>query len=135
MENSLGTPMWTQLVLSCISQVKELDTALLCFECLLSSIFILSCISQVEELDTALLRCLSYTSSGCLAPLCAALGGIVAQEALKALTGKFMPLSQWVSPSLSSCLSQWVSPSLSACLSQWVSPSLSSCLSQWVSPS
>lgn len=33
---------------------------------------------------------------GCLPPLCAVLGGFMAQEALKALTGKFTPLDQWV---------------------------------------
>ena len=30
------------------------------------------------------------------APLCAILGGVVAQEALKALTGKFTPIKQWL---------------------------------------
>ena len=52
---------------------------------------------QVEPLDEALIRNLSYTSQGNFAPLCAALGGIIAQEAIKALTGKFTPLNQWVS--------------------------------------
>ena len=33
--------------------------------------------------------------------MCAALGGIVAQEGLKAITGKFTPLKQWVCKSLS----------------------------------
>lgn len=41
-------------------------------------------------------RHLAFTSQGCFAPLCAFLGGVVAQEVLKALTGKFMPLKQWV---------------------------------------
>ena len=41
-------------------------------------------------------RHLSHTAQGCFAPLCAFIGGVVAQEALKALTGKFTPLQQWV---------------------------------------
>lgn len=52
--------------------------------------------NKLEELDTTMLRQMSLTSRGCLAPLCATLGGIVAQEALKALTGKFTPLHQWL---------------------------------------
>lgn len=48
-------------------------------------------------MDEKLIRCLAHTASGCLAPLCAAIGGFVAQEGIKALTGKFMPLKQWVS--------------------------------------
>ena len=52
---------------------------------------------QVEEVDEKLVRCLSNTARGCLSPLCATIGGIVAQEGLKALTGKFLPLNQWVS--------------------------------------
>lgn len=35
-------------------------------------------------------------SQGSLAPLTAALGGIASQEVLKAVTGKFSPLQQWV---------------------------------------
>ncbi|KAK2161943.1 hypothetical protein LSH36_107g04046 [Paralvinella palmiformis] len=52
--------------------------------------------NKLEELDTTLLRQMSLTCCGRLAPLCATLGGIVAQEALKALTGKFTPLHQWL---------------------------------------
>jgi len=39
---------------------------------------------------------LSFTSQGCFSPLAAALGGVVGQEVLKALTGKYSPLKQWV---------------------------------------
>lgn len=42
------------------------------------------------------IRLLSYTCRGCFLPLCAALGGIAAQEGLKAITGKFTPLKQWL---------------------------------------
>ncbi|XP_030832808.1 ubiquitin-like modifier-activating enzyme 6 isoform X2 [Strongylocentrotus purpuratus] len=46
--------------------------------------------------STKQLASLAYSAEGCFAPLCAALGGFVAQEVLKALTGKFTPLKQWV---------------------------------------
>ena len=52
---------------------------------------------QMDELDRKRLQYLAFTARGCFAPLCAFLGGVVAQEALKALTGKFSPLNQWVS--------------------------------------
>lgn len=50
----------------------------------------------MEKIDEKLVRSLSETCQGSLAPLCATLGGFVAQEALKAVTGKFTPLNQWV---------------------------------------
>ncbi|KAL2098219.1 hypothetical protein ACEWY4_007426 [Coilia grayii] len=43
-----------------------------------------------------LVRCLSRSARGCLAPLAAAVGGFASQEVLKALTGKFTPLQQWL---------------------------------------
>lgn len=39
---------------------------------------------------------MAFTSQGCFSPLAASLGGIVGQEVLKALTGKYTPLKQWV---------------------------------------
>lgn len=45
------------------------------------------------------MRCVSRCARGCLPPLAAAVGGIASQEVLKALTGKFSPLQQWVSQS------------------------------------
>lgn len=42
-------------------------------------------------------QCLSFTAQGRFAPMCAVIGGFVAQEGLKAVTGKFLPLNQWVS--------------------------------------
>lgn len=53
-------------------------------------------IVETLSINEDLLRQLSYTSQGCLAPLCAFMGGIVAQEAIKGLTGKFSPLNQWL---------------------------------------
>ncbi|XP_060070684.1 ubiquitin-like modifier-activating enzyme 6 [Ylistrum balloti] len=52
--------------------------------------------NKVEPLDEDLVRMLSFTARGCFVPLCAAVGGFVAQEGLKALTGKFTPLNQWL---------------------------------------
>uniref|UniRef100_A0A8C6L8X4 E1 ubiquitin-activating enzyme n=1 Tax=Nothobranchius furzeri TaxID=105023 RepID=A0A8C6L8X4_NOTFU len=46
--------------------------------------------------NSELVRCLSRTARGTLAPLAAAVGGIASQEVLKAITGKFAPLQQWV---------------------------------------
>ncbi|XP_077988676.1 ubiquitin-like modifier-activating enzyme 6 isoform X2 [Glandiceps talaboti] len=51
---------------------------------------------NMSDVDNELICKLAYTCSGCFAPLTAALGGIVAQEGLKALTGKFTPLNQWL---------------------------------------
>ncbi|XP_028661674.2 ubiquitin-like modifier-activating enzyme 6 [Erpetoichthys calabaricus] len=43
-----------------------------------------------------LVRWLSRSARGSLPPLAAAVGGIASQEVLKALTGKFSPLQQWL---------------------------------------
>lgn len=48
------------------------------------------------EIDDDLILKLSFTCRGCFAPLCAVLGGFMAQEVLKALTAKFTPLSQYL---------------------------------------
>ena len=42
------------------------------------------------------MKWLSRTAQGFLAPLAAVLGGVASQEVLKAVTGKFSPLQQWV---------------------------------------
>lgn len=41
-----------------------------------------------------LMKCIASTANGILPPLCAFLGGVVAQEALKAVTAKFLPFHQ-----------------------------------------
>lgn len=51
---------------------------------------------QVELVDEELLKALSFTAGGLLPPLATVVGGLAAQEALIALTGKFSPLKQWV---------------------------------------
>jgi len=62
----------------------------------------------MDELDRKRLQYLAFTARGCFAPLCAFLGGVVAQEALKALTGKFSPLNQWVSSTSRECPIQFL---------------------------
>nr|XP_054586515.1 ubiquitin-like modifier-activating enzyme 1 [Nothobranchius furzeri] len=52
--------------------------------------------AQLEELDEAAVRSLSYTARGDLAPLNAFFGGMAAQEVIKACSGKFTPLQQWL---------------------------------------
>ena len=52
--------------------------------------------SKVDKVDKELITTLSYSCRGLLPPLAAAVGGFVAQEVLKALTGKFTPLKQWL---------------------------------------
>lgn len=49
-----------------------------------------------EELDESLLRRMAFTAQGNLCPVAAFLGGVVAQEVLKGVSGKFTPLHQWV---------------------------------------
>ncbi|KCV68462.1 hypothetical protein H696_04756 [Fonticula alba] len=46
--------------------------------------------------DTDLLRQFAYQYAGATAPMCGTVGGIVAQEVLKATSGKFTPISQWL---------------------------------------
>lgn len=48
------------------------------------------------EINEEILLKISMTAGGCLAPMCAVIGGVVAQEALKAVSGKFTPLKQWL---------------------------------------
>uniref|UniRef100_A0A3Q2QZ93 E1 ubiquitin-activating enzyme n=1 Tax=Fundulus heteroclitus TaxID=8078 RepID=A0A3Q2QZ93_FUNHE len=52
--------------------------------------------SKLEELDEAAVRSFSYTARGDLAPMNAFFGGIAAQEVIKACSGKFTPLQQWL---------------------------------------
>ncbi|KAG7415530.1 hypothetical protein ACKAV7_006475 [Fusarium commune] len=48
------------------------------------------------QLDEKLLKELSYQAQGDLNPMAAYFGGIVAQEVLKAISGKFQPINQWM---------------------------------------
>jgi ubiquitin-activating enzyme E1 len=48
------------------------------------------------ELDENLLKELSYQAQGDLSPMAAFFGGLAAQEVLKAVSGKFHPINQWL---------------------------------------
>ncbi|XP_039269540.2 ubiquitin-like modifier-activating enzyme 6 [Styela clava] len=49
-----------------------------------------------DENAKKVVQLLSFTCRGALSPLATAIGGIAAQEVLKALTGKYTPLKQWL---------------------------------------
>lgn len=48
------------------------------------------------ELDEKLLKELSYQAMGDISPMAAFFGGLTAQEVLKAVSGKFQPIKQWM---------------------------------------
>ncbi|KAL2090928.1 hypothetical protein ACEWY4_013191 [Coilia grayii] len=52
--------------------------------------------SRLEELDECVVRKLAMTARGDLAPINAFIGGLAAQEVMKACSGKFTPLCQWL---------------------------------------
>ncbi|KAJ4934953.1 hypothetical protein JOQ06_007733 [Pogonophryne albipinna] len=62
--------------------------------------------AKVEQLDEALIKKLSFVAAGDLAPLNAFIGGLAAQEVMKACTGKFMPLMQWLYFDALECLAE-----------------------------
>ncbi|XP_066516010.1 ubiquitin-like modifier-activating enzyme 6 isoform X2 [Hoplias malabaricus] len=71
--------------------------------CLQDSELLLKLTEEVNEtlknkvcVNPSLVQCISRCARGCLSPLAAAVGGIASQEVLKALTGKFTPLQQWL---------------------------------------
>nr|XP_051697439.1 ubiquitin-like modifier-activating enzyme 1 isoform X5 [Oryctolagus cuniculus] len=51
---------------------------------------------QQGILDEDLIRKLAYVAAGNLAPINAFIGGLAAQEVMKACSGKFMPIMQWL---------------------------------------
>lgn len=52
--------------------------------------------SAAGNIDRAVIELLSYGAEGVLAPVAAFLGGVAAQEVMKACTGKFTPAHQWM---------------------------------------
>lgn len=48
------------------------------------------------ELDEDIISTLSKTAAGGLCSITAVLGGHIAQEVIKSVTGKYTPLNQWV---------------------------------------
>ncbi|KAK0154782.1 Ubiquitin-like modifier-activating enzyme 1 [Merluccius polli] len=62
--------------------------------------------AKVEQLDDALIKKLAFVSAGDLAPINAFIGGLAAQEVMKACTGKFMPIMQWLYFDALECLAE-----------------------------
>uniref|UniRef100_A0A8C5NCS9 E1 ubiquitin-activating enzyme n=1 Tax=Gouania willdenowi TaxID=441366 RepID=A0A8C5NCS9_GOUWI len=62
--------------------------------------------SAVEQLDESLIRKISYVAAGDLAPINAFIGGLAAQEVMKACSGKFMPIKQWLYYDALECLAE-----------------------------
>jgi len=52
--------------------------------------------AKVEEIDEKLLTTLASQATGDLCPMQAVIGSMAAQEVMKACSGKFMPLMQWM---------------------------------------
>lgn len=62
--------------------------------------------AKFDELDEEAVRNLSLVASGDLAPVNAFIGGLAAQEVVKACSGKFTPLRQWLYFDALECLPQ-----------------------------
>ncbi|XP_056316726.1 ubiquitin-like modifier-activating enzyme 1 [Danio aesculapii] len=62
--------------------------------------------AKFDELDEDAVRSLSLVASGDLAPINAFIGGLAAQEVVKACSGKFTPLRQWLYFDALECLPQ-----------------------------
>uniref|UniRef100_A0A672SHW2 E1 ubiquitin-activating enzyme n=1 Tax=Sinocyclocheilus grahami TaxID=75366 RepID=A0A672SHW2_SINGR len=62
--------------------------------------------AKFDELDEDAVRQLSLVASGDLAPVNAFIGGLAAQEVVKACSGKFTPLRQWLYFDALECLPQ-----------------------------
>ncbi|XP_059481585.1 ubiquitin-like modifier-activating enzyme 1 [Neocloeon triangulifer] len=73
-----------------------------------------SLLSLVEgdfnEGDGKLIKTFSYTAAGQLAPMCAVIGGIVAQEVMKGCSGKFFPIKQFLYFDAIECLPEDLKP-------------------------
>ncbi|KAJ8366431.1 hypothetical protein AAFF_G00355620 [Aldrovandia affinis] len=65
-------------------------------ETLLSMVRELNREAQLPGLDEDLVRQLSFSARGDLGPVNAFIGGLAAQEVMKACSGKFTPLQQWM---------------------------------------
>ncbi|XP_035675707.1 ubiquitin-like modifier-activating enzyme 1 [Branchiostoma floridae] len=52
--------------------------------------------TKVEEMDENLLKQLAFSAQGDLSPMNAFIGGVTAQEVMKACSGKFHPIVQWL---------------------------------------
>ncbi|KAK5872579.1 hypothetical protein PBY51_013263 [Eleginops maclovinus] len=65
-------------------------------DALLAIVRELNTVAQLDQLDEAAVRILSFTAQGDLAPVNAFIGGLASQEVIKACSGKFTPLQQWL---------------------------------------
>ncbi|CAB3372660.1 Hypothetical predicted protein [Cloeon dipterum] len=63
-----------------------------------------------NEVDAKLIKTLSYTAAGQLVPMCAVIGGIVAQEVMKGCSGKFFPIKQFLYFDAVECLPDDLKP-------------------------
>ncbi|KAM8914743.1 ubiquitin-like modifier-activating enzyme 1 [Spinachia spinachia] len=77
----------------------------------------LNTVAQLDQLDKAAVRTLSYTAQGQLAPINAFIGGLAAQEVIKACSGKFTPLQQWLYFDAPECLPEDEDQLTERCLS------------------
>lgn len=60
--------------------------------------------AKVDDLDETLMREFAYTARGDICPLAAVIGGIAAQEVMKACSGKFSPILQYLYFDAMECL-------------------------------
>ncbi|GMI20843.1 hypothetical protein TeGR_g10575, partial [Tetraparma gracilis] len=58
----------------------------------------------LSEEQLAIVRQLAVGSSACVSPMCAAIGGVIGQEVLKAVSGKFMPIKGFMYFDAEECL-------------------------------
>lgn len=70
------------------------------------------------EIDEDLMSKLSYVAAGDLCPMQAVIGGITAQEVMKACSGKFMPIQQHLHFDALECLPEVdIDESMAKCVS------------------
>ncbi|KAM9813902.1 ubiquitin-like modifier-activating enzyme 1 [Neosynchiropus ocellatus] len=80
-------------------------------EALLRIVWALNDSAHLEQLDEEAVRLLSYTAQGDLAPVNAVIGGLAAQEVIKACSRKFIPVRQWLYFNALECLPEEERPS------------------------
>uniref|UniRef100_A0A8C1B871 Ubiquitin-like modifier-activating enzyme 6 n=1 Tax=Cyprinus carpio carpio TaxID=630221 RepID=A0A8C1B871_CYPCA len=90
-------PLQLHTIMLALDAFQEQHARLPSIGCLQDAELLLKFTEEISRtLKNTLVRCVSRCARGCLPPLAAAVGGIASQEVLKALTGKFSPLQQWV---------------------------------------
>ena len=70
--------------------------------------------AKVEEFDEGLVRRFAHVCAGSAVPVDAVIGGVVAQEVMKACSGKFSPIFQWLYFDALECLPEDVALPLTA---------------------